>query len=98
MFDGSATFSGTPVYPYLTYEELMNIEGLHADDEEVESEVTFRIYIWGITSLSTIAGHIDRIMHSIEFGRNYAMDNDETLDTGQVIKHKILSFTGNFAT
>jgi hypothetical protein len=93
MFDGIASFSTAPVYPYLTYEELTNIEGHHADDEEKASEVTFRIHIWGVNSLSTIAGHVNRIMHTINFGRNYAQDQDEVLESGVVVKHKIMSFT-----
>jgi len=96
MFDGIATFTGVPIYPYLTYEEIANIEALNADDEERESEVTFRIHLWGTASLSTIAGHVNRIMHNIDFGRNYSQDQDEQLDTGQIIKHKILSYSGTF--
>lgn len=96
MFEGIATFSTAPVYPYLTYEEIGNIEALHADDEECESEVTFRIHLWGTASLSTIAGHIDRIMKVIGFGRNYAMDQDEQLESGAIIKHKIMSYSGTF--
>lgn len=96
MFDGIATFATAPVYPYLTYEELANIPAQSADDVECESAVTFRIHIWGTASLSTIAGHVDRIMKSIYFDRNYSQDQDEILDTGQIIKHKIMSFTGTF--
>jgi hypothetical protein len=96
MFDGIADFSGTPIYPYLTYEELNNSEGLRADNDEVESEVTFRIHLWGTASLSTIAGHVNRIMQAAGYGRNYAQDMDEILDDGTKIKHKIMSFTGNF--
>lgn len=98
MFDGIATFASAPDYPYLTYEELANNEGLHADDDEIESEVTFRIHLWGKASLSTMAGHVDRVMKSIEFGRNYSMDQDEKLDTGETIKHKIMSYSGTFTT
>ena len=96
MFDGIATFSGAPPYPYLTYEELTNTPALDADDEETESEVTFRIHLWGTASLSTISGHVDRIMKAIYYGRNYSQDQDEQLDTGQIIKHKIMSFSGTF--
>lgn len=96
MFDGVASFATAPVYPYLTYEEIANIEALHADDEEAESEVTFRIHIWGTSSLSTIAGHVNRIMQAMGFGRNYAMDQDEQLETGAVIKHKIMSYSNTF--
>lgn len=96
MFDGIAVFNDTPIYPYLTYEEIGNIEALHADDEECESEVIFRFNIWHTASNSIIAGHINRILHSIGFGRNYSIDRDEQLDTGQVIKHKIMSYTGTF--
>ena len=96
MFDGVANFASSPIYPYLTYDEIGNTEALHSDDEEAESEVSFRIHLWGTASLSTIAGHINRIMHSIEFGRNYSRDQDEVLDTGQIIKHKIMSYSGTF--
>ncbi len=96
MFDGTAVFSSEPVYPYLTYEELANIEGHHADDDEIASEVTFRVHIFSTSSLSTIAGHVIRIMHTINFGRNYAQDQDEVLENGVVIKHKIMSFTSVF--
>lgn len=96
MFDGIAAFSSAPVYPYLTYEEIANIESLHADDDEIESEVSFRIHLWGTASLSTIAGHVDRVMKLIDFGRNYSMDQNEILDTGQIIKHKVMSYSGTF--
>lgn len=96
MFDGVAMFAGAPTYPYLTYEEIGNIEGLQADDTEIESEVTFRFNIYGTASLSTIAGHVNRVLKSIGFTRNFAMDQDETLDTGVIIKHKIMSYSGNF--
>lgn len=96
MFDGIATFTTEPVYPYLTYEEIGNVEALHADDEEAESEVSFKVHLWGKASLSALAGHVDRIMHAIQFGRNYSIDQDELLDTGVVIKHKVMSYSGTF--
>lgn len=96
MFDGVAQFTDEPIYPYLTYEELDNHESLHADNDEIESEVTFRIHLWGASSLSALAGHIDRIMKTIGYGRNYFNDQDEVLDTGQKIKHKIGSYSGTF--
>ena len=96
MFDGVANFASSPIYPYLTYDEIANTEALHADNDEIESEVSYRIHLWGTASLSTIAGHVNRIMHGIEFGRNYMQDQDELLDTGVTVKHKILSFSGTF--
>lgn len=96
MFDGIATYTAAPTYPYLTYDEIANIEALHADDSEIESEVSFRVHLWGTASLSTMAGHVDRIMKALGFGRNYSMDQDEQLDTGVIIKHKIGSYTGQF--
>ena len=96
MADGYQSPTATQVYPYLDYYELGNGEALTADDEEVESELTFRIDLWGIASLSTIADHVNRIMNAIGYGRNYSMDQDEKLDTGALIKHKIMSFTGTF--
>lgn len=97
IFNGSAKFSGEPVFPYLTSEELNNSEGLHADDEEAESEVTFRINVFGTASITTITGHIDRIMKSIGYGRNYMTEQDEVLNETTIVKHAIMSFTGNFA-
>ena len=96
MFDNIASFSGAPIYPYLTHEELSLIEALHADDESIEDEATFRIHLWGNTSLSVMAGHVDRIMRTINFGRNYSMDSDEMLEAGIIIKHKIMSYSGTF--
>lgn len=97
MFDGIANFGSAPTsYPYLTYSELLNMEALHADDDELESEVTFRIHLWGTDILSTIAGHVNRVMQALGYGRNYSMDQDEKLESGQTIKHKIMSFTGIF--
>ena len=97
MFDGIALFVGEPQYPYLTYEELDNHEALHADNAEIESEVTFRINLWNkAASLSTIAGHVNRIMQALDFGRNYSQDQDEVLETGEIIKHKIMSFSNTF--
>lgn len=97
IFDGSAKFTTQPIYPYIVYYELANVEGENADDDELESEVTFRFDIYGTSSLSTIAGHINRIVKSLGFTRNYFMDQDERLDTNDIIKHKIGSFTGNFS-
>ena len=97
MFDGIAVFNESPEYPYITMEELGNNEEMHADDTEIESSVIFRVHIWHRSSVSAIAGHVNRIMRSIGFGRNYALDQDERLDTGEIIKHKIMSFSGTFA-
>ena len=96
MADGFQTPTATQVYPYLDYYELANIEALHADDTEIESEVTFRIDLWGTASLSILAGHIDRIMKTLGYGRNYFQDQDEQIEGGPVVKHKIGSYTGQF--
>jgi hypothetical protein len=96
MFNGVATFSGAPPYPYLVITEIMNQPGLVADDSEIESTITVRVDIFGTATLSTIAGHVDRIMKAIGYTRNFAADTDEILDTGEKIFHKTLSFSGNF--
>ena len=96
MFSSVAAFATTPEYPYLTFFVLSDSPALQADDDEVESEITVRVDLWGTSSLSAIAGHVDRIMKSIMFGRNWAMDNDEVLDTGERIFHKSMSFSGTF--
>ena len=98
MFDGIAVFATAPVYPYLTYEELAVIDSLQADDETVEEEVTFRLHLWGTTSLSTLAGHVDRIMKTAYFTKNYSGDQDEMLERGTIVKHKIMSYSGTFSS
>jgi hypothetical protein len=96
MADGFQSPTATQVYPYLDYYELANIEALRADDDEIESEVTFRVDLWGTASLSTIAGHVNRIMQALGYTRNYSMDQDEKLDSGKLVLHKVMSFTGTF--
>ena len=96
IFNGSADFSGDPVFPYLTFDELNNGEGQSADNDEIESEVTFRINVFGTASLTTIAGHIDRIMKALGYGRNYKQEQDEALNESTIVKHAIMSYTGNF--
>ena len=96
MFSSVAAFTTTPEYPYLTFFELANSPALQADDDEVESEFTIRVDLWGTASLSIIASHVDRILKTIGYGRNYAMDNDEVLDDGTRIFHKSMSFSGTF--
>lgn len=96
MADGFQSPTAAAVYPYLDYYELANIPALGADDDEVESEVTFRIDLWGTSSLSVIAGHVNRVMTAIGYSRNNSHDADTQSETGATIKHKILSFTGTF--
>ena len=74
----------------------MNAPALFSDDDETESEITIRMDIWGTASLSIIAGHVDRVLKTIGFGRNWANDSDEILDDGTRIYHKSLSFSGTF--
>lgn len=96
MFEGSGVFNSTTVFPYLTYEEIANVESVHADDEEIVSSVTFRIHIWSMTNTSTMAGHVNRIMKTIGFGRNFAMDEDDALENGTILKHKIMSYSNKY--
>ena len=96
MFSSIAAFTATPAYPYLTFFELANSPSMFADDSEEESLITIRLDIWGVASLSVIASHVDRILKTVGFGRNYSIDNDEVLDTGQAIYHKSMSFSGTF--
>ena len=96
MFSSIAAFTTTPTYPYLTFFVLADSPGMFADDDEIESEITIRVDLWGTASLSVIASHVDRIMKTIGYGRNYAKDNDEVLDDGTRIFHKSMSFSGTF--
>ena len=96
MFSSVAAFATTPTYPYLTFFVLANSPSMFADDSEEESSITIRVDLWGTASLSVIMGHVDRILKTIGYGRNYAMDNDEVLDTGERVFHKSLSFSGTF--
>ena len=96
MFSSIAAFTTTPTYPYLTFFVLADSPSMFADDSEEESSITIRVDLWGTASLSVIASHVDRIMKTIEFGRNWVGDNDEILETGELIRHKSMSFAGNF--
>jgi len=96
MFNGVAVFATVPVYPYLVFSEIANIPALSADDEEIESEVTVRVDIYGTATLSTIAGHVDRIIKAVGYTRNFAADNDEVATTGEKIFHKTMSYSGTF--
>jgi hypothetical protein len=96
MASSVAAFTGTPEYPYLTFFEMANQPALVADDDEAESEISVRVDIWGKATLSTIASHVDRIMKANGYTRNYSMDNDEVLETGERIYHKSMSFSGTF--
>ena len=96
MASSTIGFTGEPTYPYLTFFELANQPALVADDDEIESEITIRIDLWGTATLSTIAGHVDRILKTIGYTRNYSTDNDEVLETGVKVFHKSMSFSGTF--
>jgi len=96
MFNNIAAFQNAPIFPYLTYEEISNIEALVADDEEIESEVTYIVHIFADSNTGIIASHVNRIFQALGYTRNYSQDLAETLETGKILRHKALSFTGTF--
>jgi hypothetical protein len=96
IFHGTAIFKKEPIFPFIVYDQLDNHESLHADDEEVETEVTFRFKIYNRDSTSTIANNLERVLKSIQFGRNYTQDQEEALETGEIIKYEVMSYTATF--
>lgn len=75
--------------PVASYFELDNTGNLYADDEEIGSEFTYQIDLWGKTSLTALAQAIDDVMTGLDFNRIASRDLYEN-DTK--IIHKLLQY------
>lgn len=93
IFCGVAEFKGTPEYPFITYEEVANVPSQHFDDLETFSEVVFKVHIWHRESTSAIADIICNSLVNAGFKRRYASDLDDFDNMGNIVRHKVMSFT-----
>lgn len=75
--------------PLLSYFEIDNIGNLYADDQEIGSEITFQIDLWGKTSLSAYALAVDTAMIGINFTR---MSSRDLFEKDTLIFHKSMRF------
>ena len=64
--------------PVGSYFEVNNIGNLFADNQEIGSEITFQIDLWGNTSLTNYALGVDSAMTSLDFTRIQSLDLYET--------------------
>ena len=65
-------------FPRITFFEIDNADSAWADDEAYASDVSVQIDVWSKGSTSAIAGEVDRLMKSAEWGRTSAADLYET--------------------
>jgi len=62
--------------PYITYQEIVNVDDTYYDNEAYSSEIQFVINIWvpGDESTTKIAQEVDKTMKSLGFKRLSAVD------------------------
>lgn len=75
--------------PVGSYFEVNNIGNLFADNQEIGSEITFQVDLWGNTSLSSYALGVDSTMTSLDFTRIQSLDLYEETER---IYHKSLRY------
>lgn len=75
--------------PLLSYFEIDNIGNLYADDQEIGSEITFQIDLWGKESLSAYSLAVDTVMTGIDFTRVTAQD---LFEKDSRIFHKVMRY------
>ena len=61
--------------PYITYQEIVNVDNNYYDNEAFSSEIQLVINIWSDGSTTTIAQEVDNTMKSLMFKRVGANDN-----------------------
>lgn len=60
--------------PYITYQEIVNVDDTYYDNEAYSSEIQLAIDIWSDSSTTKIAQEVDKTMKSIGFKRLSAID------------------------
>lgn len=85
---------GPVTAPYITFFELTNFEAIHADDDELESEIHMQVDVWTKGSTSPIAAEVVKVMKRLGFSRTSAGDRYES-DTSTY--RKILKFKTRIA-
>lgn len=60
--------------PYITYQEIINIDDNYYDNKATTSEIQLVINIWSKGSTTKIAQEVDKTMKSLQFRRLGAAD------------------------
>lgn len=60
--------------PYITYQEIVNIDDTYYDNEAYSSDIQMVINIWSYGSTTKLAQEVDRTMKSLHFKRLGAVD------------------------
>lgn len=61
-------------FPRITFFEMINFDSDFADDEAIESRISFQIDIWSKESTMPIAKEVDRTMKELGFRRTSTAD------------------------
>lgn len=76
--------------PYITYQEIGNIDDKYFDNQAYSSEIQLIINIWSEGSTTAIAQEVDKTMKELEFKRVGANDNyhPETATFQKIMRYK----------
>ena len=103
MFNGAALFTGKPVFPYLVFYILNDVEAQQADDEEIESEITIRIDLYHHSSESQTINKSIIWGSDVEWGQDYRWTSSEITSIDlELIKNEVnrviknVGFTRNY--
>lgn len=75
--------------PVGSYFELDNTGDLHADNQEIGSEIIYQIDLWGKSSLTNYTLGVDSAMTSLDFSRVQSLD---LYETDSKIYHKSMRY------
>lgn len=86
----SMTTSEDTEPPYITYQEINNIDDDYYDNEAYSSEIYLVFNIWSYGSTTKIAQELDKTMKGLGFKRTGAHDNyDKEVEIHQkIMKYK----------
>lgn len=77
-------------FPRITFFEMTNFDSSFADDEDIESRISYQVDIWSKGATATLANEVDLAMKTAGFARTSSIDLYE--DDVQVY-HKGLRYT-----
>jgi hypothetical protein len=66
------------LYPQITFFEITNFDSNYADDEAIESTVSYQVSIWTKLSDPELNTEVDAAMKSLGFRRTGSMDDYES--------------------
>lgn len=96
---------GNHVYPivapggipsYITFQELVNQDQDHADNEALNSEIHFHFDIWTPYNTGPIVAEVNRTMESLGFSRSGSQDGYDsgTNSYRKILRYKTTKFGG----